>query len=76
MALEKTMLSMMQQSVAQIPLGHNITLMERIKDLPTHLWYARQTLEQGWSRDTLTVQIKNRARERADLPRPYFLPVG
>ena len=59
-----SMLSLVQRSVAQIPWGHNITLMERIKDLPTRLWYARKTLEQGWSRDTLTAQIKTRAHER------------
>jgi predicted nuclease of restriction endonuclease-like (RecB) superfamily len=28
------------------------------------LWYARQALEQGWSRDVLAVQIKNHAHER------------
>ena len=44
--------------------GHNIILIQKIKDLPTRSWYARQTLEQGWSRDTLTLQIKNRAHER------------
>ena len=59
-----TMLPILQRSVAQIPWGHNVILFEKIKHLPTRLWYARQTLEQGWSRDTLTVQIKNRAHER------------
>ncbi|MDZ4290172.1 MAG: PDDEXK nuclease domain-containing protein [Prosthecobacter sp.] len=54
----------LQQAVAQIPWGHNIALIEKIKDLPTRLWYAWQTLEHGWSRETLTVQIKNRAHER------------
>ena len=44
--------------------GHNIILIQKIKDLPTRSWYARQTLEQGWSRDTLSLQIKNRAHER------------
>ncbi len=58
------MLLMVQAVVVQIPWGHNIVLFEKIKDLPTRLWYARQALEQGWSRDTLTVQIKNRAHER------------
>jgi predicted nuclease of restriction endonuclease-like (RecB) superfamily len=47
-----------------IPWFHHVILIEKIKDLPTRFWYARQTLEQGWSRDTLTVQIKNRAHER------------
>ena len=47
-----------------IPWFHHVILIEKIKDLPTRLWYARQTLEQGWSRDTLSLQIKNRAHER------------
>ena len=54
----------LQQVVARVPWGHNILLFEKVKDLPTRLWYARQTLDQGWSRDALTVQIKNRAHER------------
>lgn len=59
-----TMLPILQRSVAQIPWGHNVLLFEKIKHLPTRLWYARQTLEHGWSRADLTVQIKNRAHER------------
>jgi len=57
-------LPMVQRSVALLPWGHNILLLQKVKDLPTRLWYARQSLEQGWSRDTLTLQIKNRAHER------------
>ena len=37
--------------VALIPWGHNILLIEKIKDLPTRLWYARQTLEQDLASD-------------------------
>jgi len=29
----------LQQLVAQIPWGHNVLLMEKVKDLPTRLWY-------------------------------------
>ena len=47
-----------------IPWYHNVILIEKIKDLPTRYWYARQTMEQGWSRDTLRLQIKNRVHER------------
>lgn len=43
--------------------AHNILLLQ-IKEPPTRLWYARQVLEQGWSRDTLALQIKNRVHER------------
>jgi predicted nuclease of restriction endonuclease-like (RecB) superfamily len=48
----------------QLSWAHNVILIQKLKHLPTRLWYARQTLEQGWSRDTLTVQINNRAHER------------
>ncbi len=58
------MLPIIHRAVVQIPWGQNVILIEKIKDLPTRLWYARQTAEQGWSRETLTVQIKNRAHER------------
>jgi predicted nuclease of restriction endonuclease-like (RecB) superfamily len=44
--------------------AHNVLLIQKIKDLPTRLWYARQALEQGWSRDTLTLRIKNSAHQR------------
>ncbi|MDA0765386.1 MAG: PDDEXK nuclease domain-containing protein [Verrucomicrobia bacterium] len=56
---------LVQRSVAHIPWGHNIVLMQKIKHLPTRLWYALQVVEQGWSRADLTIQIKNRAHERA-----------
>lgn len=47
-----------------LPWFHHVILIEKLKDLPTRYWYARQALEQGWTRDTLTLQIKNRAHER------------
>jgi predicted nuclease of restriction endonuclease-like (RecB) superfamily len=53
-----------QQLVAKIPWGHNILLMEKIKDIPTRFWYMQQVIEQGWSRDTLGMMIKNSAHKR------------
>lgn len=47
-----------------LPWFHHVILIEKVKDLPTRLWYARQTLEQGWSRETLTARIKQREHER------------
>lgn len=47
-----------------VPWSHHIVLIEKVKDLSTRLWYARQVVEQGWSRETLTAQIKQRAHER------------
>ena len=44
--------------------SHNIVLMQKIEDLPTRLWYARQALEHGWSREILTANIKSSAHTR------------
>ena len=55
---------MVQDLVVQLPWGHNIVLMEKLKDLPTRLWYARQVIDQGWSRDTLVSMIKSRVHAR------------
>lgn len=54
----------MQQLVARIPWGHNILLMQRIKDLSSRLWYMQQTIEQVWSRDILGQMIKSGAHMR------------
>jgi predicted nuclease of restriction endonuclease-like (RecB) superfamily len=53
-----------QEILAQIPWGHNVLLMEKLKDLSTRLWYASQVIDQGWSRDTLTAMIKGQAHIR------------
>lgn len=54
----------LQQHVAKIPWGHNILLMEKVKDLHIRLWYIRQTIEQGWGRDTLAAMIRKKGYER------------
>lgn len=53
-----------QRLVSQIPWGHNILLMERVKDLSSRFWYMEQTIQNGWSRDTLGLMIKNGAHLR------------
>jgi predicted nuclease of restriction endonuclease-like (RecB) superfamily len=56
--------AMVQPLVAQLPWGHNVLLMERIKDLPARLWYMHQTLAEGWSRNVLALMIDSRAHLR------------
>jgi predicted nuclease of restriction endonuclease-like (RecB) superfamily len=46
-----------QQVVARLPWGHNVRLVEAIKDEKERLWYARQAAEHGWSRNVLAHQI-------------------
>lgn len=48
-----------QQPVAQIPWGHNIILLERLDSNDDRRWYAERTLENGWSRNVLQLQIKS-----------------
>ncbi|MFO0966333.1 MAG: PDDEXK nuclease domain-containing protein [Gemmataceae bacterium] len=47
------------QLAAEIPWGHNVWLVEKVKDPIERLWYAAKTLEHGWSRAVLTVQIES-----------------
>ena len=46
------------QPVVDIPWGHNVTLVQRVKNPAERLWYARMTLEHGWSRNILDLQIE------------------
>ena len=40
-----------------IPWGHNIILVEQIKNFSEREWYARKTVENGWSRNVLEMWI-------------------
>lgn len=54
----------LERHVVQIPWGHNLLLMEKVKDPVIRLWYIRQTIEQGWGRETLAAMIRRKAYER------------
>jgi predicted nuclease of restriction endonuclease-like (RecB) superfamily len=45
------------QLVAQIPWGHNRLIMSKIKDITEALFYVQATIENGWGRDNLEIQI-------------------
>jgi predicted nuclease of restriction endonuclease-like (RecB) superfamily len=45
--------------LAEIPWGHNVTLVEHLKDAAERLWYARAAVHNGWSRALLAVQIES-----------------
>ena len=49
--------AVVQQVVARLPWGHNVRLVESVKDPAERLWYARQAVEHGWSRNVLTHQV-------------------
>lgn len=51
--------------IQAIPWGHHAELMMRVKDLALRHWYMQATIEQGWSRNILLMQIESLAHERA-----------
>jgi predicted nuclease of restriction endonuclease-like (RecB) superfamily len=53
-----------QQLVAQIPWGHNILIFSKSKDTEQARFYIQKTIENGWSRDILSLQIKSNLYER------------
>lgn len=52
------------QDAAELPWGHNVALVERVKDPAARSWYARAAVQHGWSRSILTMQIDSRLHER------------
>ena len=56
--------SILPQAVAKLPWGHNILLIEKIKDQKIRLWYAEKCIENNWSRDVLDLQIKSNLVQR------------
>jgi predicted nuclease of restriction endonuclease-like (RecB) superfamily len=52
--------------VAQIPWGHNLLIISKIKDIDEAEFYCLATAKNAWDRDTLEIQIENR----------YYLTAG
>ena len=50
---------LVQQIVAQIPWGHNIVLMTKIKDIRIRKIYAEAIIQNSWGRNMLLMQIEN-----------------
>lgn len=51
--------SIVQEVLAQITWYHNTTLLDKLDDADERLWYARQAMEHGWSRNVLVHQIES-----------------
>ncbi|MBI1183262.1 DUF1016 family protein [bacterium] len=48
-----------QRLVDQIPWGHNILIFTKAKDTREAQFYIQQTIENGWSRNVLAIQLKS-----------------
>lgn len=53
-----------QQAVGQLPWGHNLVLLSKLKSPELRLAYAARAIEHGWSRTMLTIHIERRLLER------------
>ncbi|TFC84459.1 DUF1016 family protein [Cryobacterium cheniae] len=53
-----------QQAVAGLPWGHITVLLDKLDTSKSREWYAASAVKNGWSRNLLLNQIKNRTLER------------
>jgi predicted nuclease of restriction endonuclease-like (RecB) superfamily len=53
-----------QQVAAQLPWGHTMVLLDKVKNPDERQWYMRQTTESGWSRNVLLHQIESELYQR------------
>jgi len=54
------------QSVAVLPWGHNLLLLDKVQSVDEVQFYAKEILAKGWTRDLLLNAIKMDAYSRAD----------
>jgi predicted nuclease of restriction endonuclease-like (RecB) superfamily len=47
------------QVVGDLPWGHNLQLLSKLKDPNKRLWYAHMVIKHGWSRSVLVHQIES-----------------
>ena len=56
--------AIVQQPVGQLPWGHNLVLLSKLKDQSLRLAYADRAIEHGWSRAVLIIHIEKQLLER------------
>jgi predicted nuclease of restriction endonuclease-like (RecB) superfamily len=63
--------------LTKIPWGHNIVLMQKIKDISDRLLYIDNIIKNSWSRDTLIRMIKHKFHKRQGaLPNNFDLTLS
>lgn len=60
--------SIAAQAVPQLPWGHIVLLIQKVKQEQPREWYAQQALKHGWSRAILSMQIETQLYERQGKP--------
>jgi predicted nuclease of restriction endonuclease-like (RecB) superfamily len=57
-ALKYDETSLTEQAISQLPWGHIILLLQKVKDDNERNWYAEKSIENGWSRSSLLTHIE------------------
>ncbi len=53
-----------QAALAQLSWYHHITLLDKVKDWHERIFYIRKTIENGWSRQIMVLQIEKQLYQR------------
>ena len=56
--------TIVQAVLAQITWYHNLAILEKLADAEDRIWYAKATIQHGWSRNVLVHQIEAGRRHR------------
>ncbi len=64
--------AIVQQLVGQLPWGHNVVLITKIKDSGLREWYAHSCIENGWSRAVMEAQIEKSLHRRQGVAQSNF----
>jgi predicted nuclease of restriction endonuclease-like (RecB) superfamily len=56
--------ALVRELLGQVPWGHNTVLLDKVHDPDERIWYVRQVVEHGWSRNVLIHQVESSLYER------------
>lgn len=56
--------AIVQRTVALIPWRSNLSLMDKLENPTARLWYAQETIKNGWSKEWLDICIESHLMER------------
>lgn len=56
--------AIVQRPVGQLPWGHNLVLLSKLKTANERIAYAEAAIQHGWSRSVLEIHIESRRLER------------
>jgi len=55
-----------------VPWAHHVVIMQKVRSVADRVWYMRQVISNGWSRNILSMQIDMRAHKRHGLVKSNF----